>query len=65
MIDDRNAATPARKMSFKAYKKAKLKILRRDFQVTLTEDELAHFDTLRTEVQVDQFCMGILNKRWG
>lgn len=65
MIDDRNAAVPVRKMSFKEYKKRKLKMLRRDFRISLTEEELAHADTLTTEVQVDQFCLGILNKRWG
>lgn len=65
MIDDRNAAVPDRKMSFKQYKKHKLKMLRRDFCIRLTEEELAHADTLTTEMQVDQFCLGILNKRWG
>lgn len=65
MIDDRNAAVPERKMSFKEYKKRKLKMLRRDFRISLTEEELAHADALTTEVQVDQFCLGILNKRWG
>lgn len=65
MIDDRTAAVPERKMSFKTYKKTKLKMLRRDFCIMLNEEELAHYDTLTTEVQVDQFCLGILNKRWG
>jgi hypothetical protein len=51
--------------SINAYRKFKLKILKRDFCVTLTEEELAHAETLTTEAQLDQFCMGILNKRWG
>lgn len=53
-----------RKVSFKAYKKEKLKMLGRDFRITLTPEELSYADTLTTEVQVDQFCLGIINKRW-
>lgn len=64
MIDDRTATHPTRKMSFKQYKKAKLKILQRDFCIALTQEELNHFAELTTEVQVDQFCLGILNNRW-
>lgn len=54
-----------RNVSFKHYKKEKLKILERDFFVLLTKEELARYETLTTEVQIDQFCLGILNKRWG
>ena len=64
MLDDRTAAKP-HKMSFKEYKKYKLKMLKRDFRITLTEEELAHANSLTTETQVNQFCIGILNKRWG
>lgn len=54
-----------RQETFAQYKKRKLKELRRDFKVTLTEEELARADALTTEVQVDQLCIGILNNRWG
>lgn len=64
MIDDRSAARLERKMSFKQYKKMKLKMLKRDFFVTLTDEELARAEELQSEIQVDQFCLGILNKRW-
>ena len=64
MIDSQQATQFQRTMSFKTYKKMKLKMLRRDFCILLTDDELAHFDTLTTEIQVDQFCLGILNNRW-
>lgn len=47
------------------YRKAKLKILKRDFRISLTEEELAHAETLTTEVQIDQFCLGMINKYWG
>ena len=64
MIDDRTATSPVRKMSFKTYKKMKLKMLRRDFCIPLTDEELARYNTLTTEIQVDQFCLGMINKRW-
>lgn len=48
-----------------SYRKAKLKILSRDFYINLTADELAHVNTLTTETAIDQFCLGILNNRWG
>lgn len=64
MYDDRST-TRVHTMSFKQYKKMKLKALKNDFCVTLTEEELKHADTLKTEAAVDQFCIGILNKRWG
>ena len=54
-----------RQESFAQYKKRKLKELRRDFKIILTEDELAHVETLATEVQIDQFCIGVFNNRWG
>ena len=65
MIDDRTSPGFQRQMPFKTYKKMKLKMLQRDFCVKLTAEELAHADTLTTEIQIDQFCLGILEKRWG
>lgn len=62
---DRTYTKPVRTMSLKQYRKYKLKILKRDFMVELTEEEKAHAETLKTEAAIDQFCMGILNKRWG
>lgn len=64
MIDDKNAAGFQRKMSFKTYKKMKLRMLRRDFCIQLTDEELARYDALTTEIQVDQFCVTVLNDRW-
>lgn len=63
MIDDRTATVP-RNMSFKAYKKMKLKMLKRDFCILITEEELAHVETLTTEIQIDQFCLAVLERRW-
>ena len=65
MVDDKTAAHPQRQMSFSSYKKMKLKMLRRDFCVMLTDEELEHAESLQNEIQVDQFCLGVLNSRWG
>lgn len=58
------AVRPSRKMSFRVYKQMKKRMLIRDFCISLTKEETERFDSLTTEVQVDQFCLGILNNRW-
>ena len=55
----------AKSVSIDTYRKMKLKMLKRDFKVTLTEEEIAHAKTLTTEVKIDQFCLTILERRWG
>jgi len=65
MIDDRTSAVPQKTMSFNAYRNMKLRMLTRDFCIKLTEEELAHAKTLKTKVQVDQFCITALDKYWG
>lgn len=64
MLDDRTAAVP-RKVSLKEYRKAKIKMLKRDFLIELEDEEVAHAETLTTETQLDQWALGIINKRWG
>ena len=64
MIDDKHAARPERQMSFKSYKKMKLKMLKRDFCIMLSDEELERAESLQNEIQVDQFCLGILNSHW-
>lgn len=46
------------------YRKEKLKALHRDFRITITDEEKRHAETLKTETQVDQFCITMLNKYW-
>ena len=64
MYDCIEAARPQRQMSFKQYKKMKLKMLQRDFCIQLEDEELARAEALQSEIQVDQFCLGILNRYW-
>lgn len=65
MKNNRSDDFNSRQMSIKEYRKMKLKMLDRDFCINLTDEEIAHAKTLTTEVQIDQFCLGIINKRWG
>jgi hypothetical protein len=45
-----------RAMTLDEYKEMKLEVLS-DFCIHLTDDELYHMSKLKTEVQVDQFCL--------
>jgi hypothetical protein len=65
MIDDRTAARTERQMSFKSYKKMKLKMLKRDFCIALSDEELKRAESLKNEIQVDQFCIDMFNKKFG
>lgn len=58
-------ALKASKRNINAYRKYKLKILKRDFRITITEEEAARAETLTTETQLDQFFLGMVNKYWG
>lgn len=46
------------------YRKQKLKELKRDFRITITEEERKHAEELTTEIQIDQFCLAMMNKYW-
>ena len=47
-----------------SYRKAKLKMLNRDFRITLTDEELAHVNTLKSEIAIDNFCISVINRHW-
>jgi len=46
------------------YLKAKLKILRRDFCIEPTEEEVAHLNTLTTQVTIDNAILSIIARHW-
>lgn len=47
------------------YRKAKLKILSRDFYIKLTPEELEHANNLKTEIEIDNFFISAINRHWG
>lgn len=64
MLDDRTAFTPKKTMSLKTYRKMKLKMLSRDFCITLTQEELDHVNELTSEIAIDNFCISVINNHW-
>ena len=46
------------------YREAKLKILKRDFRITLSLDEIIHVKSLKTEIAIDNFCISAINRHW-
>lgn len=61
-MDDKSSTKPMRNMSFPEYKKSKLKMLR-DFYIFLNEEETEYFNTLKTEVAIDNFCIRLIRER--
>ena len=51
-----------RKMSLAQYKKAKIKMLTKEFLINLSSDEIAHFDELQNEIQVDAYVKTLFSK---
>lgn len=47
------------------YLKAKLKVLTNNFLITPTDEEMEHLRTLKTQIQIDNAVITIMNRRWG
>ena len=58
---------PKWKGNAKKYLEAKLRILtdERGFNITPTEREMEHLKTLKTQVQIDNAILTIIERRWG
>lgn len=48
-----------RNMSLKSYRKMKLKMLK-EFLISLTDEQLAHMNELKTEIAIDNFCVDLI-----
>ena len=46
------------------YRKAKIRLLKRDFNIDVTEDEEAHVNGLESEIAIDRYCRKIINNHW-
>jgi hypothetical protein len=51
-------------MSLKSYRKAKIKMLEKEFMIPLKPEEKEHFETLQTEVAIDRYSRTIISSRW-
>jgi hypothetical protein len=47
------------------YKEQKIDMLRNDFWIVLTEEQVEHIYSLPSEMRVDAYARDILNKRFG
>lgn len=47
------------------YRKSKLLMLKRDFYIRLTDEEIAHAKELTSEIAIDQFCLSAIARHWG
>jgi hypothetical protein len=47
-------------MSLKEYRKRKIKMLKRDFMIHLTDEEIAHFNELTSEIRIDQYAITMI-----
>lgn len=51
-------------LPIKAYRKAKMKMLEREFMIALKPVEKEHFETLQTEIAIDRYFRTIIQSRW-
>lgn len=47
------------------YVRDKLRILKRDFRIEATTDEINHLNTLTTQTAIDNAVLSIINRHWG
>jgi hypothetical protein len=52
-----------RKMSIKSYIDEKIRMLMEDFSFHLTDEEIAHLESLKSESDVDRYAWDIINKK--
>ena len=46
------------------YRKAKLKLLRKEFKIDVTKEEESHLNELKTEMAIDRYCRKIISNHW-
>lgn len=51
-------------MSIEQYRDYKINLLKTDFEIDLTNEEVAHICSLDTIFKIDHYCRSILQQRW-
>ena len=46
----------------KVYIKDKIKMLKKEFHIRLTESEIQHLNSLKTEIAVDNYCRSLFDR---
>jgi hypothetical protein len=49
-----------KKMSLGSYKKAKIRMLKNEFRIQLTEEQEEHINSLQSEIAIDNYVRGLL-----
>lgn len=50
------------KVDMKTYINDKIKMLRKEFHIRLTESEIQHLKSLKTEIAVDNYCRSLFDR---
>ena len=48
-----------KKMSLESYKKAKIRMLKKEFCIQLTEEQEEHINSLQSEIAIDNYVRGL------
>ena len=51
-------------VSVNTYRKLKLKLLRKEFQIDVTPEEESHLNELQSEIAIDNYCRKIISNHW-
>ena len=46
------------------YRKAKIKLLKKEFLIDVTAEEENHVNELESEIAIDRYCRKIINNHW-
>jgi hypothetical protein len=46
------------------YAKAKIRVLKRDFCINPTDEEIEHIKSLKTQIAIDNAFLTIINNHW-
>lgn len=60
----RNVGYGTKGTNIKTYRRQKIKMLEKEFMLTLTTEEKNHFNELETEAAIDRYARTLLSKHW-
>ena len=59
-----NIGYGTKNVSIKTYRKQKIKMLEKEFMLSLTPEEKNHINELETEAAIDRYARTIIKKHW-
>jgi len=52
-------------MNINTYKKMKVRMIEKDFMITLTQEQKDHINELQSEIAIDNYCRKIFSDFYG